>query len=134
LENRKTRNLAVIYGYLCIFCFQITIFLRLVPPISRHFDGITHILIFYIRITTKYCDGEKIELEILKNLQVLNSLNIEKWPSVRLSESELLYDGRFTANQFVLASNPLRITTSNFIFQLKPCSYSPHVTSSLTRR
>jgi hypothetical protein len=27
-------------------------------------------------------------------------------------ESELLYDWRFTANQFVLATNPLRLTTS----------------------
>jgi hypothetical protein len=27
------------------------------------------------------------------------------------SESELLYDWRFTANQFVSATNPLRLTT-----------------------
>jgi hypothetical protein len=32
-----------------------------------------------------------------------------------LSESKLLYGWRFTANQFVLATSPLRITTSNFI-------------------
>jgi hypothetical protein len=49
------------------------------------------------------------------------------------SESELLYDWRFTANQFVLATSPLRLTTSNFIFQLNTCCYSPYVTSSLTR-
>jgi hypothetical protein len=30
------------------------------------------------------------------------------------SESELLYDWRFTANQFVLATSPLRLTTSIF--------------------
>jgi hypothetical protein len=30
------------------------------------------------------------------------------------SNSELLYDWRFTANQFILAPSPLRITTSNF--------------------
>jgi hypothetical protein len=40
------------------------------------------------------------------------------------SESELLYDWRFTANQFVLATSPLRLTTSNFIFQLNTCGYS----------
>jgi hypothetical protein len=40
------------------------------------------------------------------------------------SESELLY---------VLATSPLRLTTSNFIFQLNTCGYSPYVTSSLTR-
>jgi hypothetical protein len=48
-------------------------------------------------------------------------------------ESELLYDWRFTANQFVLATSPLSLTTSNFIFQLNTCGYSPYVTSSLTR-
>jgi hypothetical protein len=47
--------------------------------------------------------------------------------------TELLYDWRFTANQFVLATSPLRLTTCNFIFQLNTCSYSPYVTSSLTR-
>jgi hypothetical protein len=49
------------------------------------------------------------------------------------SDSELLYDWRFTANQFVLATSPWRLTTSNFIFQLNACGYSPYVTSSLTR-
>jgi hypothetical protein len=33
-------------------------------------------------------------------------------------ESELLYDCRFTAHQFVLAASHLRLTTSNFIFNL----------------
>jgi general stress protein CsbA len=50
----------------------------------------------------------------------------------RQTERELLYEWRFTANQFNLAS-PLRLTTSNFIFQLNTCGYSPYVTSSLTR-
>jgi hypothetical protein len=45
-------------------------------------------------------------------------------------ESELLYDWRFTANQFVLMTSPLRLTTSNFIFQLNTFDYSPYVTSS----
>jgi hypothetical protein len=48
------------------------------------------------------------------------------------SESELLYDGRFTANQLVLATSPLRLTTSNF-FRLNTCFHSPYVTSSLRR-
>jgi hypothetical protein len=46
------------------------------------------------------------------------------------SESELLYDWRFTAIKFFLAAIPLRLTASNFIFQLNTCGYSPHVTSS----
>jgi hypothetical protein len=42
------------------------------------------------------------------------------------SESELIYDQRFTANQFVLATSPLRL-------QPNTCGYSPYVTSALTR-
>jgi hypothetical protein len=49
------------------------------------------------------------------------------------SKSELLYDWRFTANQFVLASSPLRPTARHF-FQLNSCANSPYVTSSLTIR
>jgi hypothetical protein len=49
------------------------------------------------------------------------------------TELELLYDWRFTANQFVLATSPLRLTTSNFIFQLNTCCYGPYVTPSLPR-
>jgi hypothetical protein len=48
-------------------------------------------------------------------------------------ESELLYDWWFTANQFILVTNPLRLTTSNFIFNLNTCGYSPYVTPSLRR-
>jgi hypothetical protein len=54
-------------------------------------------------------------------------------PSESESESELLYDWRFTANHFDLAPCPLRLTTSNFIFQMNTCGHSLHVTSSLTR-
>jgi hypothetical protein len=55
-------------------------------------------------------------------------------PSHQFRVLELLYDWRFTAHQFVLATSPLmRVTTSNFIFQLNTCGYSPYVTSSLTR-
>jgi hypothetical protein len=62
-----------------------------------------------------------------------SSLNGGSLPTASSSESELLYDWRFTANQFFLATNPLRLTTSNFIFQLNTCGYSPYVTSSLMR-
>jgi hypothetical protein len=48
------------------------------------------------------------------------------------SESELLYDWRFTANQFVLAPSPLRLTAWIFS-QLHTCGHSPYITSSLTR-
>jgi hypothetical protein len=41
------------------------------------------------------------------------------------SESESLYDLWFTANQFILAPSPLRITTRDFLLQLNPCGHSP---------
>jgi hypothetical protein len=50
------------------------------------------------------------------------------------SEADFLYDWRFTAKHFVLATSLLRLTTSNFIFQLNTGGYRPYVTSSLTRR
>jgi hypothetical protein len=42
---------------------------------------------------------------------------------LRVSQSELLYDWRFTANQFVLAPSPLRLTArivSSSIEHLRP--------------
>jgi hypothetical protein len=50
-----------------------------------------------------------------------------------IQSSELFYDWRFTANHFVLATSPLRTTTTIFVFKLNICSYSSYVTSSLTR-
>jgi hypothetical protein len=49
--------------------------------------------------------------------------------------SAVLYDWRFRSSQFILATSPLRLTTSNlfFSFQLSTCVYSPYVTSSLMR-
>jgi hypothetical protein len=47
-------------------------------------------------------------------------------------DRELPYDWRFTANQFVLGTSPLRLTTSDFC-QLNTCGQSPYVTRSLMR-
>jgi hypothetical protein len=47
-------------------------------------------------------------------------------------KSKPLYDWRFTANQIVLAPTPWDSRPETF-FQLNTCSYSPYVTSSLTR-
>jgi hypothetical protein len=49
------------------------------------------------------------------------------------SESELLYDWRFTSNQFVLAPSPLRLTARYVLPQLNTCGHSPYITSSLKR-
>jgi hypothetical protein len=52
---------------------------------------------------------------------------MQNWTELTELKSKLLYDGRFTANQFVLASSPLRPTTRDF-FQL-----NPYVTSQNTK-
>jgi hypothetical protein len=67
------------------------------------------------------------------SLKHTNSLLTACFGLSALSESELLYDWRFNANQFVLATSPLKPTTRIFIFQLNTCGHSPYVTSSLTR-
>jgi hypothetical protein len=51
----------------------------------------------------------------------------------QLSESELLYDWRFTANQFFLATIPWDSRPVYFLFQLNTCGYNPYVTCFLTR-
>jgi hypothetical protein len=45
-------------------------------------------------------------------------------------KSKLLYDWRFTANQFVLAPGPFRPTTRDSFFQLNSCGNIPYVTST----
>jgi hypothetical protein len=60
-------------------------------------------------------------------VEVFDPTSTRKW-----IRSELLYDWRFTANQFVLAPSPLRPTVRNII-QLNTCRHSPYVKSFLTR-
>jgi hypothetical protein len=55
-------------------------------------------------------------------------------PPVQNSKSKLLYDWRFTANQFLLATTPRWPRPEVPPPQLNPWGNSPHVTSSLTRR
>jgi hypothetical protein len=50
------------------------------------------------------------------------------------SKLKLFYDWRFTADQFILASSPMKPTTRCSLFQVNPCGNSLYVTSSLTRR
>jgi hypothetical protein len=51
------------------------------------------------------------------------------------SESVLLYDWWFTANQFVLAPSPLRLAARTFFSELNTCGFSPYtrITFSPTR-
>jgi hypothetical protein len=50
-----------------------------------------------------------------------------------MRERELLYSWRCTANNFVLATSPLRLTTSNLFFQVNTCFHCSYVSSSLAR-
>jgi hypothetical protein len=50
-------------------------------------------------------------------------------PNYLVLVSVTLRDRRFTTNHFVLATSPLRLTTSNFFFQLNTCGYSSYVAS-----
>jgi hypothetical protein len=61
-----------------------------------------------------------VNLETLKNVLSCPVLSIKLMLALASTvESELLYDWRFTANQFVLASSPLRPTT-RFFFDWTP--------------
>jgi hypothetical protein len=68
---------------------------------------------------------------LLVNICFTDRPNLRKarFCSQRETESKLLYDWRFTANQFVLASSPLRLTARFFFSQLNTCGHSPYVTS-----
>jgi hypothetical protein len=61
------------------------------------------------------------------------SLNGGSLPTELLFRVWVTLPGRFTANQFVLATTPLRLSTSIFFFQLNTCFHSPYITSSLAK-
>jgi hypothetical protein len=61
-------------------------------------------------------------------------MSLRRWLTKK-SELTLLYDWQFNANQFVLASSPLRLMTRDLFFPpLSPCGNSPYVRAYLTRR
>jgi hypothetical protein len=55
--------------------------------------------------------------------------------TLQVKVTDLLYDWRFTADQFVLVLCPLSLKTRHIFsfFQLNPCGHCPHVTLSLTK-
>jgi hypothetical protein len=54
----------------------------------------------------------------------IHKVSCTKLHVIMRNSPELLYDWRFTANLLVLVTSPLRLTTSNFIFQLNACGYN----------
>jgi hypothetical protein len=64
--------------------------------------------------------------ELPLDVSVAQLVRIHDVVSIICSTHELLYDWRFTANQFVLATSPLRLTTNNSIFQLNTYCYDPY--------
>jgi hypothetical protein len=63
----------------------------------------------------------------------LSTKQLTNQPIESEPESELLYDWRFTTNQFVLVPSALSLTARDFVLQLNPCVLSPYVTSTLRR-
>jgi hypothetical protein len=84
----------------------------------------------YIYIYKIYTGPLSVQAQYIRLCPISSNI---RYNSSLKSKSELPYDLRFAANQFVLATSPLRLTTSNFIFQVNTCDYSPYVTSSLMR-
>jgi hypothetical protein len=73
-----------------------------------------HSIILFLSSLFNYSTA--ISIDSLNSMTTTNSL----------SESELLYDWRFTGTLFVLETSPLRLTISNF-FQLNTWGHSPYV-------
>jgi hypothetical protein len=94
--------------------------------------------------------GPRAGLDDMETWKFLLLLGLELWPlgcparsqslyllrcpgSSSQTGSESVYDWRFTANRFILAPSPLRITIRDFFLQLNPCGHSLYVAPSLTR-
>jgi hypothetical protein len=75
------------------------------------------------------CNGSQ-QLNLSSSLT--HSLADSSLTPLTVKSQELLYDWRFTANQFILEPSPLRPTTRVFS-PLNPRGHSSYVTSSLTR-
>jgi hypothetical protein len=87
---------------------------------NRYIEGLYHKLLFLDS------QGEMLRLEnhsenllnksgIVSEACCMLHYCVHSYVGMRLSKSVLLYDWRFTANQFVLASSPLRLTTGVFL-------------------
>jgi hypothetical protein len=90
---------------------------------------VTDLVLIYESVTS----SASVVRWLTRHSWTLNSLANAEWLNSQKSESELRYDWRFTANQFVLVTSPLWLATSNFIFQLNTYGYNPYETSSLAR-
>jgi hypothetical protein len=99
------------------------IYNSLTASISLHAKSSLHTLTF------------KSELNSLSPLPFILKCLLKRLPPLfqTESESELLYDRQYTANQLDLATRPLRLTTSNFIYQLNTWDHSPYIIFSLMR-
>jgi hypothetical protein len=92
--------------------------------ISR--DHFSAVLILYCQLSTQ------LQNHLFSASVATLNLTTGNWTHQK-SKFKLFYDWRFIVNQFILATNPFGLTTSNFIFQLNTCGNSPYVTSPLTR-
>jgi hypothetical protein len=80
------------------------------------FSTLTDLVLIYESITSSPSVVRWLTLHSwTRNLWILLRLN-----GLTPLESELLYDWRFTANQFVLAPNPFRLTARIFFLKWTP--------------
>jgi hypothetical protein len=120
------------------------------PLISTLYSSLEHSLSFFQpAVSSRAVPWQRLPtLEILQLPELMSSYHSRPCrtlsiPSIDKFQLPIIKSGvrirvivtlrrRFIANQFVLAPSLLRSTTSIF-FQLNTCSYSPYVTSSLTK-
>jgi hypothetical protein len=125
INNFSSRN----YNYLLHYCA----FTQFPITTRQSFQSICYSLHHTLYIFTYsrflYSPGLRLTWMTLHSLRNFATENLKS-----RSKQKLLYDWRFTANQFVLASGPLRPTTRDFFFHLNSCGNSSYVTSSLRRR
>jgi hypothetical protein len=93
---------------------------------SEFYFPTEHLAVIVLNVTSSLTGGWVCRLKLLLGLAIAVIPQVpvprDSWPhfTVSESESELLYDWRFTPNQFALAPSPLRLTDRTFsIYHLR---------------
>jgi hypothetical protein len=133
MTYNRMQHIKTIHSYLLSLHYNIVHTLGVCMTYKTGFGFVDQIYWPFIKLATTFHKP----LSSTGHSRLLNTLHSSTSLSLSLSlesKSKLLYDWRFTANQSVLASSPLRPVTRDSFPQLNPCGNSPHVTSSQMRR
>jgi hypothetical protein len=136
-------TLVIAFFYVFLFFYQFIVFIKVIYIWKSSFMFMMFPFLAFSIISMKLWSDKVIDGHIGRNclIFVIDSVTDQNETNLILSllrsesesESELHYNRRFTANQFILAPNPLRTTTRD-IFQMSSCGNSQYVISSLMRR